>query len=897
MVGKQLSHYDIQSKLGEGGMGEVYQASDTKLRRQVAIKVLPAAFAEDAERMARFQREAQVLASLNHPHIAQIFGLEEDAGVHALVLELVEGPTLGDRIKTGRMPLEEILKIAQQVAQALEAAHEQGVIHRDLKPDNVKLTSGGEVKVLDFGLAKAMESSADSDLGMTQSPTMSPAITGAMTGANVILGTAGYMSPEQARGQAVDKRADIWSFGVVVYEMLTGRTLFLGDTVSDTLAAVLRLDPDWDALPPGTPGKLKRLLKRCLERDPDQRLRDIGDARIALQEMIAGDLEEPEVVVAAASGGTKRSTLFAAVGAAAVLAAVVGFFTAQGLQPPPAEPQLLKFRIPVSDLLTSLSDGGTTAAISPDGTRIVYTHDDHLWLRDLADLEPRQLPGTEGGTAPFWSPDGEWIGYGNQTRLYKVRIPGGTPQPLCEVDHSFNPAAGGAWLPDGRIVFTDGSSPLFSVSSQGGDPDTLLHLTPDLDADFHNVSPLPDGRGLLFVLHRVDGTFDRIDLLTADGDRRPLVDMPGEQLVFPQWSPSGHIVFSRKPTNPGIWAVPFDLASLEVTGEPFLAVPDAGHPSVSLNGTMVLAQGSFLESNELAWMSRSGVSLGRIGRAEDRALFFRLSPTGDRVAVRSRGEDQDLYLLDVDRQTQTRLTATDDGREDWPAWTSDGRWLYYQLSENFPQVTIWRKAADGSGSAQEIGPGGWFGLSPDDRTLAYSLGQDGTSSNDWDIWYVHLDENGIPTGDPTLFLDTPSVTIYPQLSPDGRYVAYMSEETGQNEIYLKPFPTGPGKWQVSVDGGHWPRWSADGKTLYFARDQDIVAVSVELDPVRLGAPEVLFRRPDMIGTLPFGWPDGFDVTADGERFLIGVRPEGQEISEDRGLVVVQNWFAEFQDPR
>ncbi len=374
MIEKRLSHYEVEDKIGEGGMGEVYRASDTKLRRQVALKVLPTDFASDPERMARFQREAQVLASLNHPHIGQIFGLEEDSGTHALVLELVEGPTLADRIAAGRLPVDEIVKIALQIAEALESAHEQGVIHRDLKPENVKLTESGQVKVLDFGLAKAMEGSQP-DQGMSQSPTISPAITGAMTAANVILGTAGYMSPEQARGQAVDKRADIWAFGVVVYEMCTGRRLFIGDTVSDTLAAVLRLEPEWDALPAETPAKVKRLLRRCLERDPIRRLRDIGDARITLEEVLAGDVEEPEAAapIAPAAAEPGRRVLFGAVAAALVAGAALGFLGQRSRQPAALELPVVKFEIPIPDLQTTLASGGTSAAISPDGRRIAYT--------------------------------------------------------------------------------------------------------------------------------------------------------------------------------------------------------------------------------------------------------------------------------------------------------------------------------------------------------------------------------------------------------------------------------------------------------------------------------------------------------------------------------------------
>jgi len=886
MIGRRISHYEIEDKLGEGGMGEVWRASDTKLGRRVALKVLPAAFAADAERMARFRREAQVLASLNHPHIAQIFGLEEDGITHALVLELVEGPTLGDRIRAGRLAADEVLRIALQIAQALETAHEQGIVHRDLKPENVKLTGAGQVKVLDFGLAKAMEGSRP-DTGVTQSPTISPVISGAMTAANVILGTAGYMSPEQARGQAVDRRADIWAFGVVAWEMLTGNRLFTGDTVSDTLAAVLRLEPDFGALPADTPPRLQRLLRRCLERDPLRRLRDIGDARIELEEILGGDLGERESAVEAAP--PKRAVLFGVGAAALLLGAALGFLVQRGRTPAASELPVVKFEIPVPDLRTTLASGGTTTAISPDGRRIAYTSGGALWVRDLAELEPRELPGTAGAVLPFWSPDGEWIAYGARDKLYKIRVlGGGAPLAICEIENNFSPAAGGVWGEDGRIVFGDGGGPLWRVSAQGGDPDTLLALDPETEGDFHNVSALPGGKGLLFVVHRKGGTYDRIDLL-ADGRRRTLVFMEDEELVFPQWSPSGHLVFRRGPTNPGIWAVPFSLASLEPTGEPFLALPDATLPSLSRNGTMVLAAAAAASGSQLQWFGRDGEPGERIGSAQDQMSWFPLSPSGDRFVIRVIGEDIDLHVVDIGRHTQTRLTFTD-ASERFPTWSVDGRRIYYEDARDFPNSTMWVTNADGSGEPIEIGPGIGGAPSPDGRSFVYVLY---AGSNDFDLWYRDLDETGLPIGEPRLFLDTPRATFAPSVSPDGRFVAYISDETGDDEVYLKPFPGGSGKWQVSVDGGFWPQWSADGTEIWYAAGDDLMAVSVETDPVRLGTPRLLFTRPDPPRAMPYGAPDAFSVTPDGNRFLVAVLPEGADDRRPTGLVVVQNWFAAF----
>jgi serine/threonine-protein kinase len=661
--------------------------------------------------------------------------------------------------------------------------------------------------------------------------------------------------------------------------------------VSDTLAAVLRLDPDFDSLPAATPAKIKRLVRRCLERDAIHRLRDIGDARIVLEEVLAGNLEEPEEVApgptAARSG---RGILVGAIVAALSVGAAVGFFAQRARQPAASELPLVKFQIPVPDLQTTLASGGTTVAISPDGGRIAFTSGDRLWIRDLTELQARALPGTDGAAMPFWSPDGEWIGYGDREKLYKIRVQGGAPLTVCEVENAFNPASGGAWGADGRIVFADGSGPLWSVSAQGGDPDTLLPLA-EGDADFHNVSALPDGKGWIFVVHGAANTFDRIDIL-ADGERRELVFMENEELTFPTWSPSGHIVFQRSPTNPGVWAVPFSLSSLEVTGEPFLALPDAVLPSVSRNGTMVLAARAVANGSQLRWVDRQGKPGDRIGLVQAQMSYFPLSPEGDRLVIRVRGEDVDLYVVDVVRQTQTRLTIGDTS-ERFPRWSPDGSRIFYEDSREFPVSTMWVTNADGSGEPTEIGPGLQGSPSVDGRWLIYSLFVgEGT---DWDLWYRSLGHDGLPTGDPVLFLDTPGIAVSPEISPDGRFVAYHSNETGDYEVYLKPFPSGSGKWQISVDGGYWPHWKADGTELYYVSGDDIMAVAVELDPVRLGTPELLFTRPNPINAMSFGWPDGFEVTPDGERFLIAVLPEDHAEEQDPGLVVVQNWYSELEE--
>jgi serine/threonine-protein kinase len=611
VIGKTFAHYKITEKLGAGGMGEVWRAHDSKLGRDVALKVVPAAFAQDPERMARFQREAQVLASLNHPHIGAIYGLEDLDNSSALVLELIEGPTLSDRVRTGgAMPVAEALRIAQEMAEAVETAHESGIIHRDLKPANVKLTADGQVKVLDFGLAKAMEA-GDSGSGavLTQSPTLSP-ITGAMTADNVILGTAGYMSPEQARGQTVDKRADIWAFGVILFEMLTGRNLFTGDTVSDSLAAVLRADPDWEELPPDTPPRIRRLLRRSLEREPKNRLRDMGDARLAIAETIAGVPDtEDSGVRALTAPRNPWPVLVAAVAGAVVAAALTWWLAPHGEELP-----LRKFAIPMA-----MDDPNMGAAfepaLSPDGSRMAYSSGGRLWIRNLAELRARELAGTEGARAPFWSPDGRWIGYGQEHELRKISPEGGESSLIGVMpSSSLSNSATACWTVDHGIVFSTAESGLYQIPAQGGDA-TELVPTGEGESDFHEVVTGPGGRGLVFVVHRTEG-IDTIGALTPDGRRTTLMTVEGQTVADPACSPTGHVLFRRYPSADGVWALPVSFDDMEVTGEPFLVTADARRPTAA-GGNLVLVTGVHAGRRELVWMNRQGEAQGTIGEPAD----------------------------------------------------------------------------------------------------------------------------------------------------------------------------------------------------------------------------------------------------------------------------------------
>jgi len=888
MPQERLAHYTVLEKIGEGGMGVVYRAGDSKLGRDVALKVLPPSFVQDAERLARFRREAQVLAALNHPNIAAIYGLESDEERHALVLELVEGPTLEDRIEAGPVPLEEALPIARQITEALEAAHERGIVHRDLKPANVKLTSAGQVKVLDFGLAKALE--PENAPGSAVSLSQSPTITAHLTGSNIILGTAAFMSPEQARGQVVDRRADVWAFGVILFEMLTGQRLFTGETVSDTLASVLKSEPEWERLPTDTPPAIRRLLHRCLRRNPRERLRDIGDARIVIDEVLRGESDPAAETGASAPAPRSRAFLAGAAAAVVILAGLAGV-AAWTLKPSAPPPPLRKLEIPVDDASPDMF-GVTSPAISPDGEQVVYATQGHLWVRDLRHLEPRQLPGTQDPVRPFWSPDGQWVAFFRGTKLMKTPVSGGEPSVVCDLGETGSSAGGGAWTGDGRIVFTTGDGPLLDVSAQGGDPRVLLPVAQDQgQSDFHQVSALPDGKGYLYAVHDTTG-YQAISVFDGS-ESHEILRLPGQSLGNPVYSSSGYVLFQRLPGTAGIWAVPFSLAKLEVTGDPFLVAPGAGGPTVAADGTLVLAQGPSSLTGKITLLNRSGQAVETLGNEQEFYPSPVFSPDGRFVAARvSEADNRDIWLTDVERGTRTRLTF-EEGSDEYPAWSQDGSRIYYVRGTSSTTFMIWMVPVDGRGSPVEITPGYMPSVSPDGKYLVYALFAEG----DWQVYAAPLGPDGTLSGDPFPVVEGSGIQYWGEVSPDGRYLAYLSEESGRAEVYLTQFPSGRGKWQVSVNGGHWPCWTKGGRELLYCEGNKVLSVDVESDPtVRLGSPEVLFEHPPSGIGRPFEWPDGFDVTADGETFVMiqGVKShEGQVVRP--GLVVVQNWIAEFEN--
>ena len=872
--GRMLGSYQVTALIGEGGMGQVYQATDTKLNRQVALKILPEAFAADPDRLARFQREAQVLASLNHPNIAAIHGIEESDHTRALVLELVEGPTLADRIAQGPIPVDEALPIAKQIAEALEAAHEAGVIHRDLKPANIKVKDDGTVKVLDFGLAKALDTTPQGD------PSLSPTLTAAATQMGVIMGTAAYMSPEQARGKPTDRRADIWSFGVALFEMLTGQRAFAGEDVSVTLADVIRADLSWEKLPSDLPPTLATYLRRCLEKDPSQRIRDIGDVRLAMEGASDVETPPPREVMPYQPRLWQRPipVSFAAV----VLAAVAGL--AIWSQIGPAALSLTRFVIPLEVGSRLPTNPGYALAFSPDGQQLVYAADadglQQLYLRSVDQLRAVPLRGTEGGQNVFWSPNGEWVGFQAEGMLKKIAVAGGTAETVAP--HSALPG-GASWGADDFIVFGNApNSPLLRVSAQGGEPEALTSIDSDQgEVGHHHPQILPGGRAVLFTAWHGFGETSRVGLkqLGTDGHR---ILFPGASAVY---IPTGHIVFER---NGSLWAVSFDLDSLQATGTPVPVLDDVwrtagntAHFTVSVDGSLVYAQSIVAETESmLVWVDREG-NEEPVTPPYDRFVYPTLSPDGTRIAVLRGGAPGSVWIWDLERANLAgRVT---EGVSNYPVWSPDGMTLALGLGSLFDIHTI---PADGSGAAEPLVmsddisiPGSW---SPDGQELLYyevSSGQTGR-----DIWKATVG------GGAEQILATSADESAPRLSPDGQWLAYVSDQSGIRRVYVQAYPPGGEVIPISTGQGTEPIWSRDGRELFYRDADQMLSVQVTIDSGFTAAPpQVLFTGSYARDASQGGIPN-YDVSQDGQRFLM-VRNTGGAPS---ALVVVQNWLEELK---
>jgi eukaryotic-like serine/threonine-protein kinase len=719
-AGTRIGPYHVLEKVGEGGMGEVYRARDVQLDRDVAIKILPELFAVDPDRLMRFEREAKSLAALNHPHIAQIHGVEQAGGVRALIMELVEGEDLAQQLARGPVPVDQAIPVARQIAGALEAAHEAGIVHRDLKPANIKVRDDGTVKVLDFGLAKVRDPIASGDArSAAHSPTFTSPV---LTGLGMLLGTAAYMAPEQARGKAVDKRADVWAFGCVLYEMLTGVRPFEGETVTDTLAAVMTRTPDLSRLPPDTPAAVRRLLGRCLERDPKQRLRDIGEARIALD---AGALTgEP----AAVPPGAAPARTWMWVGAMLALAAATGLLVWQLRAP--ADPPLRRFMIPTPGEVPAQA-----AAIAPAADAMAYVAGERVWVQRLDEFMPAEVPSSTGAHAVFWSPDGAFLGFQARGQLWKVAMAGGPPIAIGRVPQEFTSAGGAAWLEDGRIVFTTGGTGLLEIPATGGDPTPLLDIDPRTEVDFHNVSALPGGRGLLFVTHAIGeaGEF-AIELYSSDGTRRIL--RTGRGLARPVYSPTGHLIFEQAGS---VWTLASAFDRPAPAGDAVLLAADARAPSVARDGSiLMLPSATTGGDSRLTWIDRAGKAGAALGQPNAPVAHGRISPDGRLVAATvGLDAESDIWIFDVARGTDRRLTF-EAGRDQLPSWTPDGEHVVYHCG-----TAICARRPDGSGARVEllagVTPVSPPVVSPDGRHLVFVRE---TRPGDPDLWMVDLGPDG-----------------------------------------------------------------------------------------------------------------------------------------------------------
>jgi eukaryotic-like serine/threonine-protein kinase len=890
--GTRLGHYEILAPLGAGGMGEVYRARDFKLGRDVALKVLPDAFARDPDRMARFQREAKILASLSHPNIAAIYGLEDSDRSNALVMELVEGPTLAYRIKQGPVPIDEALRVAKQICEGLEYAHERGIVHRDLKPANIKVRNDDVVKVLDFGLAKALEGDAHSP-DISDSPTVSHMA----TQAGILLGTAAYMSPEQARGKSVDRRADIWAFACVFFEMLTGKSTFVGETVSDTLAAVIKEEPNWAQLPAGTPVRVRVLLQRCLHKDPKQRLRDIGEARISLEEVLAGAPEQSSGTVASASvsRGTLPWALFAA--AIVVLAALV--FVRFREKPLAAE--AVRFQIPLPEKAV-LGPAGSFA-VSPDGRELAFfaAAEDgvpHLWIRPLDSLEGRPLPdsGSTSNPAPFfWSPDSHYIAFDAGTKLKKIAVSGGPAQTLCDISGN---AVGGSWNKDGVIIFGQSPGGIMRVSASGGPPSLLTTLDPSRGETDHSFpSFLPDGRHFLYLRRSAqpenNGVYvGSLDVKPEEQDSRRLLPAAFQPMYVPSLKPeSGQLLFMSEAK---LQVQPFDVRRLQLTAEPVSVAEqvgsyrDYGFFSVSTNGVLVY-RAAGAGNTVLTWFDRQGKALGTM---EDRGDYATpaFSPDGSRAAIGRVDPvigNWIIWIFDFARGTSARFTFG--SASAWfPVWSPDGKRIIF-ASDRRGLYDLYQKSTSGATEQELLLTSNEnkypTSVSPDGRFLLYSSYD---SNNKFSLWVLPLGGNAKPIPFPT----TEFKEIDGRFSPDGHFIAYRSDESGRFELYVRKFTpdlsaagfSTSGKWQVSYGGAVRQRWSADGKELFYVTpDGKVMAAAVTLSPAfQAGTPKLLFQAPAQPGR-----PNG-DITADGRRFLFPV-PAGPAAQPP--FTVVLNWQA------
>ena len=870
-IGTQLGSHEITALLGKGGMGEVYRARDLKLKREVAIKILPEEFSRDADRVSRFQREAEVLASLNHPNIAAIHNLEEASGSRYLVLELVEGETLADHLRRGPLPIDQVLTISKGICDAIEAAHEKGIIHRDLKPGNIKISPDGIVKVLDFGLAKVRETDkAVSNLSN------SPTLMTAASAPGMIIGTAAYMSPEQAKGQETNRTTDVWAFGCVLYEMMTGRPAFDGETVSEVFAGILKGDPDWSRLPADTPENIRRLLRRCFRKERRLRLQHIGDARV--------EIEEPQNPSAPQAVPRWRERL----AWITALVVVAGFAVGMGIRELRMVSPGAEMRLEISTPATADS---ASIAISPDGQKIVFVATSEgqskLWVRPLDSVSGRALAGTDGASLPFWSPDSESVGFFAEGKLKRVDIGRGTVQILTDAPSG----RGGAWNREGTIIFTPNGtqSPIFRVSATGGTASAVTRTEAAKETSHRYPQFLPDGHHFLYY---VQGTPESHGVYVGDldGSRGPrLFDLDSAAV----YESTGHLLFVRQGT---LFAQDFDAGRLELKGNPFsvvqhiatsLMAQGSAAVSASSAGPVIYRTASPGGRRQFLWVDRAGKEISKAGDPFG-ATTVSISRDNRRVAsAQMINNNQDVWLLDLDRNALSRFTF-DPGVDVSPIWSPDGHQIVFQ-SNRRGAYDLYSAITPGSeelvfANGHDKRPLDW---SPDRRFVVYA-DLDPKGIGNWELWALQMDKD---QKQPFPVVRKNFDADIAQFSPDGKWIAYQSNESGRFEIYIQAFSGKGGQTLVSTNGGAQVRWRLDGKELfYIALDGRLMSVPIRLSAntqtMEPGAPVPLFPT-HVNGALTYPFNQQYDVSQDGQRFLMNTIIE----EAPTPITVILNWKA------
>jgi serine/threonine protein kinase len=894
-IGQTLSHFKIVEKIGEGGMGAVFLAEDLTLDRKVALKFLPDAFTSDPERMARFEREAKLLASLNHPNIAGIYGLEQADGNRFLVLEYVEGETLQARLSKGAFPLEDALTLCRQIAEGLEAAHEKGVIHRDLKPANVMITADEKVKILDFGLAKAF-SDETQNIDSSQSPTL----TEAMTRPGVILGTAAYMSPEQAKGKSVDKRADIWAFGCILYECLTGKRAFEGETVTETLAAILRGEPDWNRLPPNLHTRISLLLERCLEKHSKDRYGVISDARVDIQKVLAdpsGVLVKP---LTADTPQKKLRTILPWIAITAlfclIIAGIAGWMLKPSPSPEPKQVMVSEYVLPEDQQFYQPINENINLAVSRDGNQFAYSTTKGIYIRSMDELDARLIPGTdEDAISLFFSFDGQSIGYfsGSDLKLKRISINGGAPTDLCDATL----VLGAIWYEDNTIVYTDLVKGIYRIPAKGGTPEALIERPLVVLGQL-----LPDGESVMFV-DVSSQPFKTLVQSLETGKQKVLWENGAGTYLH-----TGHFIYSAEG---GLFAAPFDLDKLELTGGPvsILGGRTGGSSAISESGTLVYvptatdSEGSTANSQRtLVWIDREG-NEDPLTAPPDGYVWCKVSPDGKKLALSiESGSNRDIWIWDLDREIPSKLTL-DERSARRPIWGFNGQRIFF-FSNREGGTGIYWKASNNTGAVEKlvttpsqlIFPASW---SPNRNILA--IDDVNFSPLNMDIATLSMKDDGKIKP----LLQGEYYEFNPQIHPNGKWMAYTSNESGQIEVYVCSYPdVNKDKRQVSSGGGHSPLWSPDGDELYYCQYYEIYSAKIETSPnLEPGKPEVLFEKTYYYDSAAVGISAAWDIHPDGDRFLMIKPPpaadeessEASTTEEPRKIRIVTNWFEELKE--